>query len=579
MDPTTFEFPAAGPPSTMAAALRDRLADSGECTFLRFEDATWTFAETYREACRYANLLLRLRDARRPFHVGVLLDNVPEFLFAEFGCALAGATLVGLNPTRTGSFLVRDLVYADCQIVIVEARYAEQLHAALNSDPAARPRVLVTDGGRERRHAYPQTWLALAEELATVPDADPGVTVEAGDLLMIVFTSGTTKAPKGVLNSHGRLMLLGWGATAYMCRFTPSDIVYCAMPLFHANAQVLAVVPALCAGGGIALARRFRKSLFLADIRRYGATLFNYVGSPFAYIMDTPVRPDDGANPLRLAYGNEAPRQYIDAFAKRFGCEVIDGYGASEVGVGFARNPGDPPRSLGRAPGVKIINERGEECAPAQLDDDGHLLNADAAVGEIVNTEGAFMFEGYYKDPDSTRERVHNGWFYTGDLGYRDAQGFIYFAGRDAEWIRVGGENFLARPIEELLCRHPDVVLASVYGVPDPEAGDQIMATLQLRSDTNFDPVAFAAFLDADPDLAPRWRPTFLRVANEVAVTPTNKVLKRVLRREKFLVDRITDPIYWRPRGSTEFRRFTLSDVAILRARFEQAGHADRLEE
>jgi len=282
---------------------------------------------------------------------------------------------------------------------------------------------------------------------------------------------------------------------------------------------------------------------------------------------------------LRLAYGNEAPRQYIDAFAKRFGCEVIDGYGASEVGVGFTRDRGDPPRSLGRAPGVKIINERGEECAPAQLDDSGHLLNADAAVGEIVNTEGTFMFEGYYKDPDSTRERTRNGWFYTGDLGYRDAQGFIYFAGRDAEWIRVGGENFLARPIEDLLCRHPDVVLASVYGVPDPEAGDQIMATIQLRTGARFEPVAFAAFLDGEADLPARWRPTFLRIATELVVTPTNKVLKRVLRRAKFLVDRLTDPVYWRPRGAAVFRRFTISDLQALRTRFAQAGHAERLEE
>jgi fatty-acyl-CoA synthase len=207
------------------------------------------------------------------------------------------------------------------------------------------------------------------------------------------------------------------------------------------------------------------------------------------------------------------------------------------------------------------------------------LLNAADAVGEIVNTAGTFMFEGYYKDPESTRERSRDGRFYTGDLGYRDADGFIYFAGRDAEWLRVGGENFLARPIEDILCQHPDVMLASVYGVPDPEAGDQVMATLKVRTGVTFDPAAFARFLDTEPDLAPRWRPTFVRVAHDVIVTQTNKVLKRVLRREKFLVDRISDPVFWRPRGAGEFRRFTVGDLAALRVRFEQAGHEDRLEE
>jgi fatty-acyl-CoA synthase len=317
----------------------------------------------------------------------------------------------------------------------------------------------------------------------------------------------------------------------------------------------------------------------LTDIRRYGATLFNYVGSPFAYIMDTPERPDDADNPLRLAYGNEAPRQYVEAFAKRFGCEVIDGYGASEVGVGFTRDRTDPPRALGRAEGVKILNEQGNECPPARFDDSGRLLNADEAVGEIVNTGGVFLFEGYYKDEESTRARTRNGRFYTGDLGYRDADGFIYFAGRDAEWLRVGGENFLARPIEESLGRYTDVMFASVYGVPDPEAGDQVMVTLTLQTGAQFDPLGFGRFVDSDAGLPPRWRPMFVRVTHDVAVTHTNKVLKRVLRREKFLVDRLSDTVYWRPRGATEFRPFTGVDLAALRMRFERAGHADRLEE
>ena len=565
----------------MGSALRARCSEAPDRVFLCCEARRWTYAQTFDAACRFANLFLRLRKPGRPFHVGVLMDNVPAFVFSEFGCAVAGATLVGLNPTRTGGFLARDLTYADCQIIVVEARYAEQLRSALLTDPTPDVTVLVADDGSAStpENGASGGWLRLENELATAQATDPDVPVESTDLLMIVFTSGTTKAPKGVLNSHGRLMLLGWGASAHMCGFTAEDTVYCAMPLFHANAQILALVPALTAGGAVALAPRFSKTNFLTDIRRYGATLFNYVGSPFAYIMDTPERPDDADNPLRLAYGNEAPRQYVEAFAKRFGCEVVDGYGASEVGVGFTRDRTDPPRALGRAEGVKILNEQGDECPPARFDDSGRPLNAEEAVGEIVNTGGVFLFEGYYKDEESTRARTRNGWFYTGDLGYRDADGFIYFAGRDAEWLRVGGENFLARPIEESLGRYSDVMIASVYGVPDPEAGDQVMATLTLQTGAQFDPVGFGRFVDSDAGLPPRWRPMFVRVTHDVAVTHTNKVLKRVLRREKFLVDRLSDTVYWRPRGASEFRPFTRADLAALRARFELAGHADRLEE
>jgi fatty-acyl-CoA synthase len=293
----------------MAAALRSRAAECGEHVFLRFEEASWTFAETYREACRFANLFLRLRDTERPFHVGVLMDNVPAFVFAELGCALGRATLVGLNPTRTGPFLARDVHHADCQLVIVEARYADQLRSALETEPIAPIIVLVGDATAE---LPAPTWLRLDDELQAVPVDDPEIAVESTDLLMIIFTSGTTKAPKGVLNSHGRLMLLGWGASVHMCQFQPDDCVYCAMPLFHANAQILALVPALSAGGCIALARRFSKTSFLGDLRRYRATLFNYVGSPFAYIMDTPAHPDDADNPLRLAY-----RRVFKAFRLR----------------------------------------------------------------------------------------------------------------------------------------------------------------------------------------------------------------------------------------------------------------------
>lgn len=583
---------------TMDAALRDRVADSGERVFLRFEEERWTYAEAYRIACRHANALLGLRDPARPFHVGVLMDNLPAFLFTELGCALSGAVLVGLNPTRTGAFLARDAAHSDCQMIVVEPRYVDQLAEALAGAEGAAITILVTAGeggstaeagsstasGSSRSSGSsagdaPARWLRLEDEITGAAESDPHVAIDPVDLLMIVFTSGTTRAPKGVLNSHGRLMMVGWAAAMQMCRFTPEDTVYCAMPLYHANAQILAVVPALSAGGAIALARRFSKTRFLSDVRRHGATLFNYVGNPLAYIMDTPERPDDTQNPLRLACGNEAPRQYIAAFAKRFGCEVVDGYGASEVGVGFARHAGDPARSLGRADGVKILDERGEECPPARFDAAGRLVNAEEAVGEIVNTGGSLLFEGYYKDEEATQQRTRNGSFYTGDLGYRDADGYIYFAGRDAEWLRVGGENFLARPIEEILARHPDVTLASVYGVPDPEAGDQVMAAVQLRVGATFDPDAFGAFIDGAADLAPRWRPTFVRIASELASTHTNKVLKRVLRQEKFLLHRVPDPVYWRPRGTPAFRRFTMGDLEELRSRFERAGQAHRLDE
>jgi fatty-acyl-CoA synthase len=530
--------------------------------FLLFEDTRLTYAEAYRAACRYANLFLGRRDPARPFHIGLLLENRPEFVLAELGAALAGAVVVGLNPTRHGPHLARDLDHSDCQIVVTEEKLVPLL---AETRPPSPPVVLTADG-------------PLEAALAGIDDSDPRAAVQPDDLCLILFTSGTTSAPRGVMRSHGRLLLVAHGAAAH-AGCTADDVIYCAMPLFHANAQILGLGAALAGGAALALARRFHKSRFLADVRRYGCTLFHYVGSPLAYIMDTPARPDDAENPLRLAYGNEGPRRYLEPFARRFGCRVVDSYGASEIGVTFTREDGDPPAALGRAaPGVAILDERGRECPPARFDAAGRLANAEEAVGEIVNTAGTGLFEGYYKNEEATRARTRDGRFHTGDLGYRDEQGFVYFAGRDVEWIRVEGENFLARPVEEVLVRHPDVVQAAVYAVPDAEAGDRVMAALALRSGAAFDPAAFTAFVDGQPDLPAKWVPTWLRIVPTLRLSETNKVVKRDLQRDHFRGVAGPDPLWWRPRGAPAYRPFTAADLAALTERFRRAGNAARLE-
>jgi fatty-acyl-CoA synthase len=419
---------------------------------------------------------------------------------------------------------------------------------------------------------------SLRDALATQPARDPAVPVDPDDLALLVFTSGTTGGPKAVQRSHGKLELMAQGAVFMMCQATAADVVYCVMPLFHANAQILGLGVALAAAARLVLGRRFSASGFLPDVRRHGCTLFPYVGSPFAYIMATPERPDDADTPLRLAYGNEAPRQYVDAFARRFGCRVVDGYGASEVGVSFTRSDGDPAGALGvGGPGVEILDEAGRPCAAACFDAHGRLANPEEAIGEIVNTAGTGFFEGYYRNAEATAARTRGGHFHTGDLGYRDERGYVYFAGRDVEWLRVEGENFLARPVEDILQRHPDVVLAAVYGVPDAEAGDRVMAALELRPGAAFDPDAFAAFLAAQPDLSSKWAPTYVRVVAALRRSETNKVVKRELQREGFLGVDGANALWWRPRGAGGYRPFVTGDLQALREHFRRAGNLTRL--
>jgi fatty-acyl-CoA synthase len=346
------------------------------------------------------------------------------------------------------------------------------------------------------------------------------------------------------------------------------------MPLFHSNAVQVGWAPSIVYGASVGLGRKYSASGWLPDVRRDGATYFNYTGKPLAYILATPELPDDAENPVRVAFGNEGSPQIVGEFARRFGVEVIDAYGATEGGVAVNRDGELRPGALGRAgEGVQVVDEHGVEKAVACFDATGRLVNAEDCVGEIVNTKGSGPFEGYYNNPDATANTTRNGWYWSGDLGYLDADRYLYFAGRNADWIRVDGENFPAGPIEEALRAHPDVVLAAVYGVPDDQAGDQAMAGLVLRDDAEFDGAAFAAWLDGRDDIGPKWRPRYLRILRDPPTTGTNKIVKRTLVTQKWRSDLVSgDAIFVRGRGEPAYRPFTTADEAALAASFDHYG-------
>jgi fatty-acyl-CoA synthase len=545
---------------TIAELVRARAAD--EHPAILFEDQSWSYAE-YVAACGERAALLDELRRPGPFHVGVLLDNVPEFAMWLGAAAVAGAVVVGINPTRRGAELARDITHTECQLLVTEQRHAPLLDGIDTGVDAERVLDVESTSYAEaiRRHHG-----------AALPDVE----VAGSDLYLLLFTSGTSGAPKACLCSQGRLA--GIGVTlSQMVGLGPDDVCYIAMPMFHSNALMAGWAGALAGGATCALRRKFSASGFLPDVRRFGVTYFNYVGKPLSYILATPEQPDDADNSLRLVFGNEGADLDIDRFSKRFGVPVIDSYGSTEGGAVVQRTPDMPPGALGRGrEGVAVLDpETGEETPPARFDTAGRLLNPDEAIGELVNRLGATGFEGYWNNDDANAARVHDGIYWTGDLAYRDDEGFLYFAGRDYDWLRVDGENFAAAPVERILARHPDVVLAAVYAVPDPDVGDRVMAALELRPGAAFDPERFAAFLASQPDLGTKWTPRFVRVTDTLPVTETSKVLKRVLRRERWECE---DPVWWQPEKGGAYRRLTPTDADALRAEFAARGHERVLE-
>lgn len=549
---------------TIAEMLLDRLGDTHPG--VRTRERNWTWDETVRESAARGALATSLR-IDGPFHIGVLLENTPEFLFWLGGAALTGAVIAGINPTRRGAELEAEIRYVDCQLIVTDSAgmaKLDDLDLGLSAD-----RFLLVD--------TPSYLDRVAAHRVDQPTAGPAVHESA--LFLLLFTSGTTGMSKAVRCSQGRLARLAYANTEKYGHVR-ADVDYCCMPLFHGNALMALWAPALANGATVCLTPKFSASGFLPDVRFFGATFFTYVGKALSYLMATPERADDIDNTLVRGFGTEASPEDRAEFARRFGAELLEGYGSSE-GAGSVRpDPDTPAGALGRPAHADIVvvhPDTRRECARAQLDRHGRVLNPDQAIGEMVDKGGAKRFEGYYKNESAVAERIRHGWYWTGDLGYVDEAGFIYFAGRRGDWIRVDGENISALLIERILRRHPKIIATGVYAVPDPRSGDQVMAAIEVAEVADFDPDEFALFLAGQDDLGTKSAPRFVRVSTRLPVTGSNKVLKRELQARLWRGD---EPVYHRVgRGSPKYVPLTEADRQALEREFDTHGRTRFLPE
>ena len=426
-------------PTTVAELVRLRADDDRRG--LLFEGGEWSWREVVAESELRGAMLQELRGDG-PFHIGVLLENTSEYLFLLAGAALVGAVVVGINPTRRGAELATDIRRTDCQLVITDS--TQQSHLDGLDLGLAADRVLIADSERYRRRIE-----------GADPTGRPVASPAPDDLYLLIFTSGSTGGPKAVRMTQGRA-----ARAAASMGFTHDDVIYSAMPLFHGNALSAAVLPAMAGGATLVLRRRFSASNFLPDIRDTGATFFNTVGRAISHIVATPPTGHDRDHRLRFVLGPETSALDKAAFIERFGVPLVEGYGSSENAIILRPVLDARPGTLGRArtrDDVAVVDaDTLEECPRAVFDAEGRLTNAAEAIGELVGRQARSNFEGYYNNPDAEAARTRNGWYWSGDLSYRDEQGIFYFAGRTNDWLRVDSENFAAAPVETILGRFRD---------------------------------------------------------------------------------------------------------------------------
>lgn len=498
--------------------LEEKAQKNCDRTFVRFRGREVSYLELNERASILARGFLDL-GLKKGDHVAFLMPNHPDFLSAWFALAKIGAVLVAVNTQLKGPGLRYILDQSDSRALLLSSQFYPQIEPFERELKNLRTLILWGDelSGSPSRNALHFSKLLQGRPASEQVRAE----VDGSDPLIITYTSGTTGMPKGVVNSHNAY-IQGGIDLASICAFQARDRIYTFLPLFHANPQVYCVMGALAADASLILTERFSATKFWDEVRENQATLFSYVGTVLSILLKQPPGSRDSENPARACFGGGAPRDVFGAFMERFKVDVLELYGMSETGAFNTIN--HPGRihvgSVGtHRPGfeVRIFDEKDREVPPQ-------------TTGEFVirPLKPYIMFEGYYRKPEETLESYRNLWFHTGDLGWKDGEGFFYFVGRKKENIRRGGENITPYEIESVINAHPQVLESAVVGIPSEVMGEEIKACVVPRPGKSLTPESLLQWcLDR---LAEFMIPRYIEILDHLPKTGSEKVQRFLLK-------------------------------------------------
>ncbi len=509
-----------------AQLLEEKAERFGERPFLYFKDRVITYRRMNENAERVAAYLSAL-GGRPGIGLALMMRNSPRWLDVFFGLQKLGMYAVPVNVALRGDQLAHILNDSEAGMIVLDHDLMGSYLAVSDRVSGIRT-VVINREGAGRGFEVPEGFLDLEDAYAEAPlFGGAGIPYRPEDICLIMYTSGTTGLAKGVVYRYGAsrvkaLSLLG------RLLLDSDDIAYTCYPLFHANALFLTVTEMMHVGGAVALGERFSASRFWDEVRRFRATTFNGLGAVMPILMKQPERPDDLDNPVRFVLSAGCPADIWRDFEERFGVRIYEGYGAVDGGSVVIANLGTAPTgSMGKPIGGKcrVIDERGMDVPPGQ-------------PGELIYYVG--RGKGgveYYRNEEATSGKVRDGWLYTGDLVWRDEEGYLYFVGRITESMRVKGENVSAMEVEQAVLKHPDVLECAVYAVPSELAEDEIMAAVVPVEGRTLDPMELRRSLEGE--LARFALPRYWRVLPELPKTETHRVIKRELERQGITPDAV----------------------------------------
>ncbi len=481
-------------------------------------DEVRTYGDLYDNANRIAAGLIR-RGITPGDRFAIMMRNHAEFVEAMIAASITGAIFVPIDPRTRGDQLAYMLHNAGCRGVIC-ADYCLAEIAAVRGSLSELQWITALE--TTERDQSPIADAEPLREWLSQPATTIDARTESPDApLQIMYTSGTTGDPKGIVGANMRLCAAGM--LGMLFNYQPDERPYTGLSFTHGNAQSVTLAPALTMGLRAVFSRRFTKSKLWDVCRRYGCTTFSLVGGMATAIYSEPARANDGDNPVRMVVSGGMPAGIWQAFEQRFNLKVLEFYGAMDGG-GMAYKPiGEGPiGSFGKPmPGVdmKILDEDGNECPPGVV---GEICCRPAGGGD-ANVE-------YFGNPEASKKKVRGGWNRSGDMGHRDAEGWLYFDYRAGGGIRRNGEFINPGFVEKAIAEHPLVADVFVYGIPRTSGttGEKdVVAVIVPEAGRVFDPVS--VFTMCRQKLEPNCVPTYLQVVSEIPKTASEKPIERLL--------------------------------------------------
>jgi long-chain acyl-CoA synthetase len=477
----------------------------------------YTYTDFDETVNRTANLLVSI-GVKKGDRVALFLSNRVEYLMLYFACFKLGAWAGPINALLKPGEVNYILGNSGASVAVTECHLYPVLHQAVMNLDSMR-HVMVVDGMPDGVGA---SAVDYRSRLSGESKSLEPIEISECDEAVIIYTSGTTGKAKGVLLTHGNL-LANAGQIASWLRLTDRDRSLMIMPLFHVNALMTTGLAVLSAGGSIVLAPKFSASGHWKTVSHYGVTYFGSVATMLSMLNNTyqpGLPPGVNTAALRFALCGSAPVpvEVIKSYERLFDCPVVEGYGLSESTCRSTFNPinNRRPGSVGMPIGneMRIFDERDMELGPGE-------------IGEIV-LRGPNIMKGYYRNDAANTEAFKSGWFHTGDLGYRDDDGYFYVVDRKGDMIIRGGENIYPREIDEVLYQHPSIKDAATLGVPDKLYGEEVKSFVVLREGETATEDELMEF--CKERLAAFKCPKEIEILADIPKGPTGKLLKKELR-------------------------------------------------